>query len=53
MCYRSCPRARAARSQKSQVEAAAEAADIPERSMIIAANALGVRTQRGQWWLPG
>lgn len=35
------------------IEAAAEAASIPERSLIVAADALGVRTQRGQWWLPG
>jgi hypothetical protein len=34
-------------------KAAAEAAEIPERSLIAAADALGVRTQRGQWWLPG
>jgi hypothetical protein len=34
------------------VEAAAEAAEIPERSLIRAADKLGVRTQRGQWWLP-
>jgi hypothetical protein len=36
----------------AQVEAAAEAAEIPERSLIRAADALGVRTQRGQWWMP-
>jgi hypothetical protein len=35
------------------VEAAAEAAGIPESSLIKAADVLGVRTQRGQWWLPG
>jgi hypothetical protein len=35
------------------VEAAAEAADISKRTLISAADALGVRTQRGQWWLPG
>jgi len=35
------------------VEAAAEAAAIPERSLIRAADVLNVRTQRGQWWLPG
>jgi hypothetical protein len=34
------------------VEAAAAAAALPERSLIRAADALGVRTQRGQWWLP-
>jgi hypothetical protein len=32
--------------------AAAEAAEIHERSLIVAADDLGVRTQRGQWWLP-
>jgi len=37
----------------SQLEAAAEAAEIPESVLIAAADALGVRTQRGQWWLPG
>jgi hypothetical protein len=36
----------------SQIEAAAEAANIPERTLIAAASVLGVRTQRGQWWLP-
>jgi hypothetical protein len=30
-----------------------EAAEIPERSLIVAADALGVRTQRGEWWLAG
>jgi hypothetical protein len=35
------------------VWAAADAASIPERSLISAASALGVRIQRGQWWLPG
>jgi hypothetical protein len=35
-----------------QITVAAEAAEIPERSLIAAADALGVRTQRGQWWLP-
>lgn len=37
----------------SQLEAAAQAAEIPESALIAAADALGVRTQRGQWWLPG
>jgi hypothetical protein len=37
----------------SQIEAAAAAADIPKRSLSDATDALGVRTQRGQWWLPG
>jgi hypothetical protein len=31
------------------VMAAAEAAEMPERSLIVAADALGVRTQRGLW----
>jgi hypothetical protein len=34
------------------IEAAAAAAEIPERALIRAADALDVRTQRGQWWLP-
>jgi hypothetical protein len=38
---------------ESHVVAAAEAVDIPERSLIIATDTLGVRTRRGQWWLPG
>jgi len=37
----------------AQIEAAARAAEIPEHSLIAAADALGVRTRRGQWWLPG
>jgi hypothetical protein len=32
---------------------AAEYAKISERTLIAAAERLGVRTQRGQWWLPG
>jgi hypothetical protein len=36
----------------AQIEIAAKAAEIPERSLIAAATALGVRTQRGQWWIP-
>jgi hypothetical protein len=35
------------------VKAAAAAAKVSERFLIAAADALGVRTQRGQWWLPG
>ena len=35
------------------IEADAEAAEIPERSLIRAADWLGVRTRRGQWWLTG
>ena len=37
----------------SQVEAAAEAAEIPKRSLVVVADALGVRMQKGLWWLPG
>jgi hypothetical protein len=37
----------------AEIEAAAEAAEIPEHSLLAAASALGVRIQRGQWWLPG
>jgi hypothetical protein len=37
----------------AQIEAAAQAAEIPKRSLIAAASVLGVRTQEGQWWLPG
>jgi hypothetical protein len=37
---------------ESSVMAAATAADIPERTLIAAASVLGVRTRRGQWWLP-
>jgi hypothetical protein len=37
----------------AEIEAAAEAAAIPERTLIAAASVLGVRTRRGQWWLPG
>jgi hypothetical protein len=37
----------------SQIEATVEAAQIPERSLVAATDALGVRARRGQWWLPG
>jgi hypothetical protein len=37
----------------SQIEAAAEAAEIPERSLIAATDALDVRCRQGLWWLPG
>jgi hypothetical protein len=37
----------------AQIETAAEALDIPPRSLIAAADALGVRCRRGEWWLPG
>jgi hypothetical protein len=35
------------------VDAAAKEAEIPERSLLAATDGLEVRTQRGQWWLPG
>jgi hypothetical protein len=35
------------------VEAAARAAEIPKPALLAATDALGVRTHRGQWWLPG
>ena len=35
------------------VKAAVEVLEIPERALIAAADALGVRTQHGHWWLPG
>jgi hypothetical protein len=35
------------------VKAAAAEAKVSERFLIAAAERLGVRTQRGQWWLPG
>jgi hypothetical protein len=38
---------------EAEIEAAAKAAEIPERLLIAAASAFKVRTQRGQWWLPG
>jgi hypothetical protein len=31
---------------------AAEYAKISERTLIAAAERLGVRSQRGQWWIP-
>jgi hypothetical protein len=37
----------------AEIEAAAAAAEISERSLIRATDVLGVRTQRGQWWLSG
>jgi hypothetical protein len=40
------------RVEATQV-AAAEAAELPERSLIAAADALGVRTQLAQWFPPG
>jgi hypothetical protein len=40
------------RHGKSVKRNAAEAAKISERTLIAATDALDVRTQRGQWWLP-
>jgi hypothetical protein len=37
----------------AQIEAAAQAAEIPKAVLLAATDELGVRTQRGQWWLPG
>ena len=36
-----------------EVRAAGEAAEISGRTLIAAADALGVRVRKGQWWLPG
>jgi hypothetical protein len=36
-----------------EVQAAADLANISERTLIAAASSLGVRTRKGQWWLPG
>jgi hypothetical protein len=38
---------------KWQIGVAARAAAIPRRLLIVLTDALGVRTQRGQWRLPG
>jgi len=35
------------------IEAAAKAAEIPKHALVAAAERLGVRCRRGQWWLPG
>jgi hypothetical protein len=37
----------------AHVEAAAQAAAIPERALIAATDELGVRTKRGEWRLRG
>jgi hypothetical protein len=37
----------------AEIEAAAQEAAIPERSLLAATDALGVRCRRGEWWLPG
>jgi hypothetical protein len=37
----------------AEIQAAAEAAAIPAHALLAAADALDVRCQRGQWWLPG
>jgi hypothetical protein len=42
-----------ANEPRSEALTEAEAADIPEHSLIAAADALGVRCRRGQWWLRG
>jgi hypothetical protein len=36
----------------TEIEAAAQAAEIPKRELLTACDALDVRSQRGQWWLP-
>jgi len=38
---------------RSEIEVEAETLDIPEGSLLVAADELGVRTRRGEWWLPG
>jgi hypothetical protein len=37
----------------TEIEAAAQAAEIPKRELLAACDGLDVRSQRGQWWLPG
>ena len=37
---------------EASIVSAAEAAKISELVLIAAASVLGVRTQKGQWWLP-
>jgi transposase len=37
---------------EASIMAAAEAAEISEHVLIAAASVLGVRTQKGRWWLP-
>jgi hypothetical protein len=44
---------RVVQNRGAQIETAAQAAEIPEPVLIAAADALRVRTQRGQWWIPG
>jgi hypothetical protein len=36
----------------TEIEAAAQAAEIPKRELLAAADTLDVRTQREQWWFP-
>jgi hypothetical protein len=36
----------------TEIEAAAQAAEITKRELLTACDALDVRSQRGQWWLP-
>jgi hypothetical protein len=38
---------------RSEIEVEAETLDIPEGSLLVAADELGVRTRRGEWWLAG
>jgi hypothetical protein len=37
----------------AEIEAAAQAAEIPKHELLAACDGLNVRAQRGQWWLPG
>jgi hypothetical protein len=53
LCRSACAHERWCASSNGPKPAAAEAAEIPERSLIAAADKLSVRTQRGQWWLLG
>jgi hypothetical protein len=39
--------------KRGELAAAAEAAEILERSLLAATGALGVHCRRGEWWLPG
>jgi hypothetical protein len=47
-----CERLKHGPRPEASAMAAASCAEISERALIAAADALGVRTQRGQWWLP-
>jgi hypothetical protein len=37
----------------AEIEVAAKKAAIPKPALLAATDKLGVRTQCGQWWLPG